>query len=194
MHSSIFSDGYENGQKWDPSGKNMFDFALKWDYNVEKYWFCREKMDREECGQLCGRNERGKRHERGNSDLHPLYGGGKTRVKKHNAFLSEGSFEDGRLSGRERITDCGKVTKTALNSYLLFLEKRERRRRRSQDPWRPQNPFSAGCSGEGKIRRDPADSIHAPKIEKKVPVILTVDEVTKLFGAAVRRESEGDPR
>ena len=34
---------------------------------------------------------------------------------------------------------------------------------------------------EGKIRRDPADSMHAPKIEKKVPVILTVDEVTKLL-------------
>ena len=34
----------ENGRKWDPSGKNMFDFALKWDYNVEKYWFCREKQ------------------------------------------------------------------------------------------------------------------------------------------------------
>ena len=34
---------------------------------------------------------------------------------------------------------------------------------------------------EGKICRDPADSMHAPKIEKKVPVILTVDEVTKLL-------------
>ena len=34
----------ENGRKWDPSGKNLFDFALKWDYNVEKYWFCREKQ------------------------------------------------------------------------------------------------------------------------------------------------------
>ena len=31
------------------------------------------------------------------------------------------------------------------------------------------------------IRRDPAESIHAPKIEKKVPVILTVDEVTRLL-------------
>lgn len=44
----------ENGRKWDPSGKNMFDFALKWDYNVEKYWFFRGKtVDREECGQQC---------------------------------------------------------------------------------------------------------------------------------------------
>ena len=25
----------------DSSGKNPFDFAIKWGYNVEKYWFCR---------------------------------------------------------------------------------------------------------------------------------------------------------
>ena len=45
------------------------------------------------------------------------------------------------------ITECGKVTKTALNSYLLFQGK-EGKHRRSQGPWRPQSHFLAGCIGE----------------------------------------------
>ena len=52
------------------------------------------------------------------------------------------------------ITECGKVTKTALKLFYtgwvfyIFREKRERRHRRSQGPWRPQSHFSAGCIGE----------------------------------------------
>ena len=33
----------------------------------------------------------------------------------------------------------------------------------------------------GRIRKDPSESIHAPRIEKKAPVILTVEEVDRLL-------------
>ena len=79
------------------------------------------------------------------------------------------------------ITDCGKVTKTALNSYILFLEKEGKAASTVSRALASTRSFFGWLFKEGKIRRDPADSMHAPKIEKKVPVILTVDEVTKLL-------------
>ena len=79
------------------------------------------------------------------------------------------------------ITDCGKVTKTALNSYILFLEKEGKAASTVSRALASTRSFFGWLFKEEKIRRDPADSMHAPKIEKKVPVILTVDEVTKLL-------------
>lgn len=79
------------------------------------------------------------------------------------------------------ITDCGKVTKTALNSYILFLEREGKAVSTVSRALASTRSFFGWLFKEGKIRRDPADSMHAPKIEKKVPVILTVDEVTKLL-------------
>ena len=79
------------------------------------------------------------------------------------------------------IMDCGKVTKTALNSYILFLEKEGKAASTISRFLASAKSFFGWMFKVGKIRRDPADSIHAPKIEKKVPVILTVDEVTKLL-------------
>ena len=79
------------------------------------------------------------------------------------------------------ITDCGKVTKTALNSYILFLEKEGKAVSTVSRALASTRSFFGWLFKEEKIRRDPADSMHAPKIEKKVPVILTVDEVTKLL-------------
>lgn len=79
------------------------------------------------------------------------------------------------------ITDCGKVTKTALNSYILYLEKEGKAASTVSRALASTKSFFGWMFKEGKIQRDPADSLHAPKIEKKVPVILTVDEVTKLL-------------
>ena len=43
---------------------------------------------------------------------------------------------------------------------------------------------------EGKIRRNPAELVHAPKIEKKAPVILSVEEVTSLLKQPSGRSSK----
>ena len=79
------------------------------------------------------------------------------------------------------ITDCGKVTKTALNSYILFLEKEGKAASTVSRALASTRSFFGWLFKEGKIRRDPADSMHAPKIEKKVPVILTVEEVNRFL-------------
>ena len=62
------------------------------------------------------------------------------------------------------ITDCGKVKKTALNSYILFLEKEGKAASTISRFLASAKSFFGWMFREGKIRRDPADSIHAPKI------------------------------
>ena len=79
------------------------------------------------------------------------------------------------------ITECGKVTKTALNSYLLFQGEEGKAASTVSRSLASAKSFFGWMHRRGMIRRDPAESIHAPKIEKKVPVILTVDEVTRLL-------------
>lgn len=79
------------------------------------------------------------------------------------------------------ITDVEKVTKTSLNSYVLYLEKEGRATTTISRTLASMKAFFHYEFGEGRIRRDPAELIKAPKIEKKAPTILTVEEVNSLL-------------
>lgn len=79
------------------------------------------------------------------------------------------------------ISEPERVTKTALNSYILYLEKEGKATTTVSRMLASIKAFFSYELKNGKIRRDPADTIHAPKIEKKAPVILTVDEVNRLL-------------
>lgn len=79
------------------------------------------------------------------------------------------------------IYDTGKVTKTALNSYVLYLEKSGKATTTVSRVLASMKSFFGYEFKMGYIRRDPAEQIRAPKIEKKVPVILTMEEVRRLL-------------
>ena len=79
------------------------------------------------------------------------------------------------------ITEVEKVTKTSLNSYVLYLEKEGRATTTISRTLASMKAFFHYEFGEGRIRRDPAELIKAPKIEKKAPTILTVEEVNSLL-------------
>ena len=79
------------------------------------------------------------------------------------------------------ITDVEKVTKTSLNSYVLYLEKEGRATTTISRTLASMKAFFHYEFGVGRIRRDPAELIKAPKIEKKAPTILTVEEVNSLL-------------
>ena len=119
----------------------------------------------------------------------------KEEIKSFVEYLEneKGASENTRLSyGRDLvqmaaylesmgITEVSKVTRTALNSYVLHMEKEGKA---STTVSRMLASVKAFFSYEfkcGKIRRDPAEAIHAPKIEKKAPVILSIDEVNRLL-------------
>lgn len=84
------------------------------------------------------------------------------------------------LSG-QGISDFKSITATNLNSYILYLE---------------NNNFSAATVSrsiaciktfyhylfkEGKVDKDVSDTLKAPKVEKKVPQIMTPKEVVRLL-------------
>lgn len=80
------------------------------------------------------------------------------------------------------ITSVEKVTKTSLNSYLLYLEKEGKAASTISRELASIKSFFHYLYSQGRIFRDPSETLKAPKIEKKAPVILTVEEVTALLG------------
>lgn len=79
------------------------------------------------------------------------------------------------------IEEVSRVTRTALNSYVLFLEKEGRAATTISRVLASVKAFFHYELREGCIRRDPAELLKAPRIQKKAPVILTVEEVTSLL-------------
>ena len=79
------------------------------------------------------------------------------------------------------ITEAGRVTKTSLNSYILFMEKEGKAATTISRMLASMKAFFYYEFSEGKIRRNPTELVHAPKIEKKTPVILNEEEVSALL-------------
>lgn len=83
--------------------------------------------------------------------------------------------------GQQGIREVGKVTKTSLNSYILYLEKAGRATTTISRTLASMKAFFHYERTQGNIGKDPAELIKAPKVEKKEPIILTVDEVNCLL-------------
>lgn len=79
------------------------------------------------------------------------------------------------------IVDPGKVTRTLLNSYILHLENQGRAATTISRMRASMKAFFHYEFSQGKISRDPAELLRVPKVEKKAPTILSVEEVTRLL-------------
>ena len=79
------------------------------------------------------------------------------------------------------ITEVSKVTRTSLNSYILHLEKEGKATTTISRVLASMKAFFHYELSCGRIRRDPAELIKAPRVEKKLPIILTVEEVNCLL-------------
>lgn len=79
------------------------------------------------------------------------------------------------------VTDVNKVTSTNLNSYMLFLEKQNHQSTTISRYVASIKAFFEYLYKEKKIESEPAIALKAPKIEKKAPSILTIDEMVKLL-------------
>lgn len=79
------------------------------------------------------------------------------------------------------IVDAGKVTKTVLNSYILYLEKEGKATTTISRVLASMKAFFHYEFSQGLIKKDPAELLKAPKVEKKAPSILTVEEVECLL-------------
>lgn len=79
------------------------------------------------------------------------------------------------------ITDVDKVTRTVLNSYILYLEKQGKATTTISRVLASTKAFFHYEFSMGRIKKDPAELLKAPKIEKKAPSILSVEEVSRLL-------------
>lgn len=99
-----------------------------------------------------------------------------TEISYQRDLMQLASFLEG-----QGITEVEKVTKTSLNSYILFLEKQGKATTTISREMASMKAFFNYLYREERIRRDPSELLKSPKIEKKAPVILSVDEINALL-------------
>ncbi len=91
-------------------------------------------------------------------------------LNKVKAYLEEQGF-----------TDIKKVTSTTLNSYVLYMEKNKFSAATISRNIASLKAFYHYLYREGIVSEDAAEQLRAPKIEKKMPEILSMDEVVRLL-------------
>ncbi len=79
------------------------------------------------------------------------------------------------------ISDVKKITSTNLNSYILYLEKNKFSAATISRNIASLKAFYHYMFKEGMVNEDAAEALHAPKIEKKLPEILSTEEVVRLL-------------
>ncbi len=85
-------------------------------------------------------------------------------------YLSDSGYED-----------WGSVSNTNLNSYVLMIEKQGMSSATVSRNIASIKSFYLYLLKQGVINEDPSDTLKPPKIEKKAPVILSVEEVNLLL-------------
>ena len=81
----------------------------------------------------------------------------------------------------KEIREAAKVTKTSLHGYILHMEEQGKAATTISRMMAAMKAFFNYECMQACIRRNPAESLHAPKVEKKAPVVLSVDQVSSLL-------------
>ncbi len=85
------------------------------------------------------------------------------------------------------ITHVGQITATSLNSYVLFLEREGKKPATISRSIASMKAFFQYLYKKNILSQDLSEELHAPKIEKTVPEILSMEEVGMLL-----EETRGD--
>lgn len=83
------------------------------------------------------------------------------------------------------VLDVEKMTYTVLNAYILMMEMESFAPSTISRNIATLKAFFGYLNKQGIIKQDPAEMLKAPKIEKKIPEVLSVDEVTLLLSQPV---------
>lgn len=79
------------------------------------------------------------------------------------------------------VHEPGAITATNLNSYILYLEKQRFAAATVSRNIASIKAFYHYLFKEGLVTEDISEALKAPKIEKKIPEILSIDEVNRLL-------------
>ena len=93
---------------------------------------------------------------------------------------------------KEQKVECVEdVTETNLNSYILDLEKKGLAASTVSRNVASMKAFYLYLLKSGKVETDPTEHLKAPKVEKKIPDILSVADINKLLEQPGERTSKG---
>ncbi len=81
----------------------------------------------------------------------------------------------------QNILRMDKISETNLNSYILYLEKNGFAAATVSRNIASIKAFFHYCTKEWNLKEDPSEKLKSPKIEKKIPEILTMEEVVRLL-------------
>ncbi len=82
---------------------------------------------------------------------------------------------------KQQIKDLTAINSTTLNSYILLLERENFATATISRNIATLKSFFGYLCRQGILTEDPSEKLKAPKIEKKVPGILSINEVTLLL-------------
>lgn len=113
------------------------------------------------------------------------------RNEKHASFNTEVSYQRDlrKLAAyieEQDIPAMSRVNATNLNSYMLYLEKKGSAPSSISRNIASIKAFYTYLWRQGMIEKDPSENLKAPRLEKKFPDILTIEEVDLLL-----RQPEG---
>ena len=105
---------------------------------------------------------------------------------KHTSANTEVSYQRDLVKLESYLKEQGgytltKVSSTSLNSYMLYLEKKGRAPSSISRNIASIKAFYSYLWKRGVIEQDPSENLKAPKVEKKIPDILTVEEINLLL-------------
>lgn len=83
--------------------------------------------------------------------------------------------------GQQDLRKPSDVSETALNSYILYLERTGKAPSTVSRYIASFKGFFEYCRKKGIVSEDPAEHLKPPKVEKKLPQILTVAETGRLM-------------
>lgn len=89
------------------------------------------------------------------------------------------------------INEWSKITSTNINSYILYLEKQGKSAATIARNISAINSFFKFLLIKGVVNVDVTNLVKAPKIEKKLPEILSIDEVERLLAQPDTKSIKG---
>lgn len=101
-------------------------------------------------------------------------------LKKMNTWLNE-----------QGIGSANRVTRTNLNSYMLYLEREQLAPATVSRSVAAIRAFFQYQVKEHQLAADPSEGLKPPKVEKKMPEILTVEEVDLLLAQPDDKSPKG---
>ncbi|MCQ2500127.1 MAG: site-specific tyrosine recombinase XerD [Lachnospiraceae bacterium] len=92
---------------------------------------------------------------------------------------------------QQNVMDPAKITATGLNSYMLYLEKEQLSPATVSRRVAALHSFFQYLLQQGRIDKDPSEDLKPPKVEKKMPAVLSVEEVDLLLEQPDEKTAKG---